>query len=39
VRLLPPLTVSDSELEEALRRLDAACIDVEKAVDTAKAAA
>jgi len=39
VRLLPPLTISDSELDEALRRLDAACVDAEKAADSAKAAA
>ena len=31
LRLLPPLTISDSELDEALRRLDAACVDAEKA--------
>jgi acetylornithine/N-succinyldiaminopimelate aminotransferase len=31
VRLLPPLTISDAEIEEALRRLDAAATALEKA--------
>jgi acetylornithine/N-succinyldiaminopimelate aminotransferase len=29
VRLLPPLVISDDEIAEALRRLDAACADIE----------
>ena len=39
LRLLPPLTVSDAELDEAVARLDGACVDAEKALDAAKAAA
>ena len=39
LRLLPPLTVSDAEIDEALRRLDASCVAAEKAMDAAKAAA
>jgi acetylornithine/N-succinyldiaminopimelate aminotransferase len=39
LRLLPPLTISDEELDEALRRLDAACAAAEKTLDAAKAAA
>ena len=31
LRLLPPLTVSDAELDEAVRRLDAACVAAEAA--------
>ena len=37
LRLLPPLTVSDAELDDAVRRLDAACVEAEAA--RAKAAA
>ncbi len=37
LRLLPPLTVSDAELDEALRRLDAACVEAE--AELGKAAA
>ena len=29
VRLLPPLVLSDEELSEGVRRLDAACADIE----------
>lgn len=29
VRLLPPLVISDNEISEAVRRLDAACFDIE----------
>ncbi len=29
VRLLPPLVISEDELAEGMRRLDAACADVE----------
>ena len=39
LRLLPPLTISDEELDEAVRRLEAACVAAEKALDAAKAAA
>ncbi|MDE3174523.1 MAG: aspartate aminotransferase family protein [Pseudomonadota bacterium] len=39
LRLLPPLTISDGELDEAVARLDGACVDAEKALDAAKAAA
>jgi acetylornithine/N-succinyldiaminopimelate aminotransferase len=28
VRLLPPLVISDDEIAEAVRRLDAACADI-----------
>ena len=31
VRLLPPLVVTDAEIGEAVRRLDAACADLEAA--------
>ena len=31
VRLLPPLIVGDEEIDEALRRLDAACVRMERA--------
>ena len=31
MRLLPPLTVSDDEIREAVRRLDAACVTLESA--------
>ncbi len=39
VRLLPPLTISDDEIAEAVRRLDAACADIEahRASDAAAA--
>jgi len=37
LRLLPPLTVSDAELDEALRRLEATCVAAE--ADLGKAAA
>jgi acetylornithine/N-succinyldiaminopimelate aminotransferase len=37
LRLLPPLTVSDAELDEAVKRLDAACVAAEAKL--AKAAA
>jgi len=37
LRLLPPLTVSDAELDEAVKRLDAACVAAE--ADLAQAAA
>ncbi len=37
VRLLPPLTVSEAELDEAVRRLDATCVEAERTL--AKAAA
>ena len=37
LRLLPPLTVSDAELDEAVKRLEAACVAAEKTL--AKAAA
>jgi acetylornithine/succinyldiaminopimelate/putrescine aminotransferase len=37
VRLLPPLTITDAELDEALRRLEATCVAAEAAL--AKAAA
>jgi acetylornithine/N-succinyldiaminopimelate aminotransferase len=37
LRLLPPLTVSDAEIDEAVKRLDAACREAEAAL--AKAAA
>ena len=37
LRLLPPLTISDAELDEAVRRLDAACVAAETML--AKAAA
>jgi acetylornithine/N-succinyldiaminopimelate aminotransferase len=37
LRLLPPLTVSDAELDEAVKRLEAACVAAE--ADLAKAAA
>ncbi len=37
LRLLPPLTVSDAELDEALRRLEAACIQAEAALGKAAA--
>ena len=39
LRLLPPLTISDAELDEAVARLEGACVDAEKALDAAKAAA
>jgi acetylornithine/N-succinyldiaminopimelate aminotransferase len=39
LRLLPPLTVTDAELDEAVARLESACADAEKALDAAKAAA
>jgi acetylornithine/N-succinyldiaminopimelate aminotransferase len=32
VRLLPPLTVSDEEIDEAVRRLERACVAAEKAL-------
>ena len=35
LRLLPPLIVSEAELGEALHRLDAACLEAEKAMDRA----
>ncbi len=38
VRLLPPLIVTEEELSEAVRRLDAACIDAEQALDRGKIA-
>jgi acetylornithine/N-succinyldiaminopimelate aminotransferase len=31
VRLLPPLTVASSEIDEAIDRLDRACVALEKA--------
>ncbi len=37
LRLLPPLTVSDAELDEAVRRLDAACSAAEAAMGKAAA--
>ncbi len=39
LRLLPPLTISDSELDDAVARLEGACVDAQKALDAAKAAA
>ena len=39
LRLLPPLTISDAELDDAVVRLEGACFDAEKALDAAKAAA
>ena len=35
VRLLPPLIVGDAEIDEALKRLDAACRRLERAAQTA----
>jgi acetylornithine/N-succinyldiaminopimelate aminotransferase len=37
LRLLPPLTVSDAELDEAMRRLDATCVEAEAALGKAAA--
>jgi acetylornithine/N-succinyldiaminopimelate aminotransferase len=37
LRLLPPLTITDAELDEAVQRLDRACVRTEAAL--AKAAA
>jgi acetylornithine/N-succinyldiaminopimelate aminotransferase len=39
VRLLPPLVLSDEELNEGVRRLDAACADVEARFASSKGAA
>ena len=40
IRLLPPLVISEAEVAEALRRLDAACADIEaRRVSTPEAAA
>ena len=36
VRLLPPLIVSDEELAEGVRRLDAACVDAESRLGRAQ---
>ncbi len=36
VRILPPLVVSEEELAEGVRRLDAACVDLEGAFVTSK---
>jgi acetylornithine/succinyldiaminopimelate/putrescine aminotransferase len=36
VRLLPPLIVSEDELAEGVRRLDAACARVEKTLGADK---
>jgi acetylornithine/N-succinyldiaminopimelate aminotransferase len=39
VRLLPPLVLSDEELSEGVRRLDAACVDFESKLASSKGAA
>ena len=36
VRLLPPLIVSDAEIAEAVRRIDAACADLERQVEATR---
>jgi acetylornithine/N-succinyldiaminopimelate aminotransferase len=36
VRLVPPLVISEEEIAEGVRRLDAACADLEDALATLK---
>ena len=36
VRVVPPLVITEEELIEGVRRLDAACVDLEGALVTTK---